>query len=159
MNNEPVNRLPTIYEPRLATRLAWWFGIYFAAYLFLLWCWPGEIYDWTSPFDVPEGLLWLFFGVTGQFEQFGRKAESYGDFVLFCSYGFYLLTLVLSLTLRNKRLFWFLMIVFFVVACLSTYGTRQYGRRNYRYDRAGFPLVIWERAIIEFATMAISIKL
>jgi hypothetical protein len=91
------------------------------AYLFLIWSWPGEIDDWTSPFRVPEGLLWLCFGF------FGAKVDIYGNLVLLLAYGFYLLHLILSLTLPNKKIFRALLIVFVIVVCLSCFGFRQYG--------------------------------
>jgi hypothetical protein len=112
---------PTPYAPSIGRRLLCWFGIYLAAYLFLIWCWPGEIYDWTSPFVIPEGLLWLCFGV------FGSWVDRYGELVLILAYGFYLLSLVLILAVPNKKTFWALMIAFVVVVCLSSFGSEKFG--------------------------------
>jgi hypothetical protein len=109
------------YEPPPTLRLACWFGTYFVAYLFLIWSWPGEFHDWTLPIDIPEGLLFLSFGL------FGPQVDKYGGLVLFLSYGFYLVNLVLVLALPNKKIFWALMIGFIVVTCLSSFGTARYG--------------------------------
>jgi hypothetical protein len=94
-----------VYQPGIAVRLVCWFGIYLLSFLFLIWCWPGEIYDWASPISIPEGLIWLSFGLLGS------GLEKYHEVLLPFVYGLYLIHLVLFLALRSKKAFRILLAV------------------------------------------------
>ena len=85
----------------------------------------GELFDWAAPLLVPQGLIDLFFGVSGLYFRF--NGENYINALLFLAYGFYVFHLILTLVIPSKKMFWILMIVFFAVACLSSFGSRQYG--------------------------------
>jgi hypothetical protein len=103
------------HAPSLITRLAWWFAIYFASYLWLLRCWPGELHHWTSPFSVPDGLL-------SALRLMGPDFESELQLWAVVAYGIYFLLFVLCAIAPNRASFWKAMAVFILVSCLSSYG-------------------------------------
>jgi hypothetical protein len=109
------------YQPGLAVRLALWFGIYLFSFLLLIWYWPGEIHDSSSPISIPEGLIWLGFGL------FGPGMDRFHEAFLPLVYGLYVIHLVLFVTLRGSKAFWILLLIFIFMACLSSYGFYKYG--------------------------------
>jgi len=105
----------TDYAPTLPVRLAWWFGIYLASYLWLLWRAPGEISNWTAPFLIPQGLL-AFLRALGPWFDWDLP------FWLGWVYVIYLLLLVGGLLVRSRVSFGVLIVSFVLVSCVGAYG-------------------------------------
>jgi len=66
MNIEQHSQVAATCKPHLRVRLAYWLGIYFAAWLLLIWMWPGELYDWESTLTIPKGLVFLSSAYIGE---------------------------------------------------------------------------------------------
>ena len=95
-------------SPSLRVRLIWWFGVYFAAQLPLIMFLPFE-----PMFPLGLLALWLpgkdFNG--GLFEP-----------ILVSSYGFYIVHLILSLSLPSKMAFRILTIILIIAVVLNLAG-------------------------------------
>ena len=109
----------TAYAPSLRVRLVWWFGIYLASYLWLLWCAPGEFHDWTSILKIPQGLItaWLYHTHT-----WWPVSDAEISGCLRVVYGLYLTLFALCLAVRSRRSFRVLIVIFVFVSCISSYG-------------------------------------
>jgi hypothetical protein len=102
------------YAPSLRVRLAWWFGIYLASYLWLLWCCSGE--NWgTALLEVPQGLI-----------EFLRSLGPWFDwdlrFWVGLVYVIYLLLLAGCLLVRSRMSFYVLIFVFVLISGAGSYG-------------------------------------
>jgi predicted small secreted protein len=100
------------YEPSVGTRLLWWFGIYFAAQLPLIFFIP---FFWAFPLGLATYILFMFPSI----ESHPRSHPFAIELVYTLAYTFYLWHLILSLAVRSKRTFVVLMIILIIVVCLN----------------------------------------
>ena len=98
--------------PTLGARLLWWFGIYFAAQLFLI---------YLSPFLSPS-LFWMFPAGPSLTLISHDTSERMADTLCISSYALYVVHLSLTLTIRNRRAFVVLMFLLTILVGLSLYG-------------------------------------
>jgi hypothetical protein len=99
---------PSNYAPSVPIRLLCWFGIYFVAQLPL-------IYFAFAFWMFPLGLASYIFPLLGWLGSLQLEKEIAATL----AYTFYLWHLILSLAVRSKKIFWFLMIVLIIVVCLN----------------------------------------
>lgn len=99
------------YEPPLTLRVAGWLALYGVAQL--------PLFAYASAFLLfPLGLP-VFFSKLFAVEQPGPWASHLG---VGLAYGFYLMHLAYSLLVREKKIFWWLMVLLIVALALNTTG-------------------------------------
>jgi len=96
------------YEPAVAVRFGWWFGIYLLSWVFLVWCWHGELSNWFSPLLVPAGLIDLSYAIT-RYLRFPFNCD--GKALFYLARSIYAAHLALSLIVRSRNAFWILMAI------------------------------------------------
>jgi len=103
------NEIPkSPYSPTLGVRLLCWFGIYFGAQLPL-------VFFAFAFWMFPLGLATFIFPLLGGLGSLQLEKEIAATL----AYTFYLWHLILSLTIRSKRIFVVLMVVLIIVVCLN----------------------------------------
>jgi hypothetical protein len=116
MDKESPKKETGAYAPNIFIRLILWFAIYFGAQV---------------PFIVENprfvGVFWCFpFGLALYIDHFCPwKSDAHwssADWAVAIAYGFYFVHLLLSLVLRSKWSFLFLMIILIGVVSLNLFG-------------------------------------
>ena len=101
------------YEPSIWIRLAWWFGIYLGPQL------PFALYSPAVLLAFPVGLFTLFWSIPWIKFLFDHQSDAW---VIGISYGFYLVHLMLSLSIRRKKIFRLLIIILIVAVAFNLGG-------------------------------------
>lgn len=113
INEESRKTKPLFYEPDVAIRLAWWFGINGIP---LAYCFIGGPMMFAL---YPSGLAMPFLSGTNMIhDSTGATAER----VMWVCGGFYIVHFILTLVIPNKRVFWILVWVLFAALVLNLSG-------------------------------------
>jgi hypothetical protein len=104
----PDDQIPkSSRAPALGKRLAWWFGIYIVAQLPL-------IFSGVPFWAFPMGLAALFL--------LGLSGPDFSNWLAPFGYTLYVCHLALSLIVKSKRVFLFLMIILIIMVSLNLYS-------------------------------------